>query len=872
MVTVTHIRFRMRPTRGWGRPGYSLLSKRDVLSEASVAIETQKDIRLWAANIASWEDLPGFPEPDDGAPVNISYEHHMEKPAPIERNTPVLGERRGSCHYQVSPMLGTRGALCCKCTLAIHENLPLHNIRVWTGQMFEHASLRGLGLTVQLGHPAYQKCPVPVYASSSFVVIHTNGVHSIRVMFCGCSNAPHHRVQLLRRHWFLSTVLQPKSCAMFEVLHQYQLLSLSSKISIHHFYDMLERLTDNTGLVPVLNKYKSFCRMVHEWRHLKMLKRAGRGNDPSSVLGTASGELAVICPACPEPGVNLPEEWMNTPEEERFLYDGIYAIDANFHLKNRARSSVDPGLGTGWVYFVDDQAYRFAALDHANTKKSDGLRVTGVGAVVCARHGLLCPNGIGDLQKGERFCNMDYIMFLSLQGTKLGHIMILYDIFCQWITKLHHQLPSLPPEFQIDPNITTLRGVIPKFHFGAHKPEGHAQFSLNWMPGVGRTDGEGIEQDWSSINPAANNDIWSDLNYQKITTLSTSLLQKLHNALVQSAFHLEQYDTLTQGLADDDASTWERMVREWEIDASKPDPYTLPLSNKSQAQICLELIEMERDSLYHGSVSLHNVSASAFVIMGLDIEDTQRKLALDVQCTTETISSLMSIESRRLSLVKRIKTFRNIQRIYMPEACHFLTSEDECEKPSHPETIKLFLPSQIPAEYHVQNTIVDIEVKLCVGQAFDALSSLRSSLCIQAHLTNYKQTVRGQHMHTRAMALIESAKCKTASIAAKYTVSRQTLISLVGLDGINPQLKELRDRDVRTLSDPEISKDKQDSHTQNLGEGSRALSWIWMSAVGNGNNETHEGGVFALWVEWMKLRARKECWQEEVLLLREEMC
>ncbi|KAF9516744.1 hypothetical protein BS47DRAFT_1291952 [Hydnum rufescens UP504] len=105
--------------------------------------------------------------------------------------------------------------------------------------------------------------------------------------------------------------------------------------------------------------------------------------------------------------------------------------------------------------------------------------------------------------------------------------MILYNIFCQWITKLHCRLPSLPPEFQIDPNITTLRGVIPKFHFRAHKPEGHAQFSLNWMPGVGQTDGEGIEQDWSSINPAPNSmkemgsgcrhdtldDIWSDLNY-----------------------------------------------------------------------------------------------------------------------------------------------------------------------------------------------------------------------------------------------------------------------------------------------------------------------------------------------------------------------
>jgi hypothetical protein len=43
-----------------------------------------------------------------------------------------------------------------------------------------------------------------------------------------------------------------------------------------------------------------------------------------------------------------------------------------------------------------------AAIDYANTKNAKGLRVTGVGASICARHGFLRPLGIGDLQKGER--------------------------------------------------------------------------------------------------------------------------------------------------------------------------------------------------------------------------------------------------------------------------------------------------------------------------------------------------------------------------------------------------------------------------------------------------------------------------------------
>lgn len=80
----------------------------------------------------------------------------------------------------------------------------------------------------------------------------------------------------------------------------------------------------------------------------------------------------------------------------------------------------DPGLGTGLAYFVEDKPYRkylatktnqkemssctgLAALDHANTKFSKGYATTGAGIGVCARHEFIQPNGVGDLQKGERY-------------------------------------------------------------------------------------------------------------------------------------------------------------------------------------------------------------------------------------------------------------------------------------------------------------------------------------------------------------------------------------------------------------------------------------------------------------------------------------
>ena len=58
-------------------------------------------------------------------------------------------------------------------------------------------------------------------------------------------------------------------------------------------------------------------RVVREYSHLSMLKRGGRGHRESGAAGTAAGELAVLCPACPQVGMNLPPNWEAVPEAKR---------------------------------------------------------------------------------------------------------------------------------------------------------------------------------------------------------------------------------------------------------------------------------------------------------------------------------------------------------------------------------------------------------------------------------------------------------------------------------------------------------------------------------------------------------------------------
>jgi len=67
------------------------------------------------------------------------------------------------------------------------------------------------------------------------------------------------------------------------------------------------------------DRYQEFLRMLRMWHHLYLLKRGGRAHDPTSAEGTAPGELAVWCPACPYLDINLPANWTSAPKDLEFV-------------------------------------------------------------------------------------------------------------------------------------------------------------------------------------------------------------------------------------------------------------------------------------------------------------------------------------------------------------------------------------------------------------------------------------------------------------------------------------------------------------------------------------------------------------------------
>ncbi|KAL1738015.1 hypothetical protein HDZ31DRAFT_15940, partial [Schizophyllum fasciatum] len=229
------------------------------------------------------------------------------------------------------------GMYCHTCCVESHARHPFCRIEKWNGTFFESVALVDLGLVIQLGHPEGELCVLPRRGNVDFTVIHVNGLHTVAVDFCDCrpgEQAVPYREQLLHRRLLPATVRDPQTCCTFDALHQFHLLTFHAKTTAYDYYASLERLTDNPGTRGVQNRYTSFLRCVRIWRYLTKLKQSGRANDndrsPTDVL---PGELALVCPACPRQGVNLPRDWQQAPPEKRYLYVLFIALDACFRLK-----------------------------------------------------------------------------------------------------------------------------------------------------------------------------------------------------------------------------------------------------------------------------------------------------------------------------------------------------------------------------------------------------------------------------------------------------------------------------------------------------------------------------------------------------------
>ncbi|KAJ6463769.1 hypothetical protein C8R47DRAFT_992319 [Mycena vitilis] len=814
---------------------------------------------------------------------------------------------------------------CIGCCISHHAMSPLHFLEEWGGKFWKRKTLESIGLVYHVGHGG-RPCPAPAEGVLSMVVIDTNGLHTVNYRYCGCSKSrkTSNLGLLMRNGWYPATLTDPSTCATFRVLDLFRLLNVVGNVNASDFIMSLERLTDPIGATTG-DRYRSFSRMSRQYAFLGRARRTGRAHDPDGIEATELGEMMVNCWGCPYDGRNIPADWRDVDPKYKFLYMLILALDANFKLKNRLRANerYDPSLGPGWGAFVEPTGYKehlknyvgetdistciaFAALLQKDTRLTTGLRTSGVGGCVCARHECVRPNGIGDLQKGERYTNMDYIVMSCLAGFALMMLTISYDIACQWKKNLKDRNAKLPDRIQLDLENVEVQCGLPVWHASSHETECNNENTLSFLVGVGKSDGEGVERTWADLNPAAFHtkemgvgnradtleDKIDSHNFLKNLNQGDALRRKLLVAIAERERQVDAFKEVNRTVPRELRNEWQEKIDAFVADHSKPNPYVLPndVGGPTEAELRLALKREEEEEIRQGRARLHATSATAFLSAGLQLEQAQRRIRSELKGNAlVTADRASKIHDLRVAFTVKLAKFRKLQEIFTPGAMRAMALDDARMDPEAPEvnaeSIKLHMPSDLSTverQVGCLGGVVAMEMRLRENQCHNALVQLRGHLHTKRHLIGFRNThVTGQVKATRARTLIAQVGERAQASADKYNQGREALTRLAGAEHA-PQYKVLKAGDMTLDGEEETTETaarkklamagagkgaRTPRHVQ--GTSKKVLSWIWSAAgaLDDNEKELHE----SLRVEWSRAKARKRRWEEEVLILREEM-
>ncbi|RXW15581.1 hypothetical protein EST38_g10274 [Candolleomyces aberdarensis] len=799
---------------------------------------------------------------------------------------------------------------CHSCMVLSHTHQPLHQIKMWNGSHFVKATLKELGLRIQLGHRTGETCQNPLKATNDdFVIVDYDQIHEVGLDYCGCgATNKDQTVQLLERRFYPATTTNPKTAATFRVLEVFEMLQYEAKVSVFEFYQTIARLTDNTGLNEPKNRYTSMLRMAHEWRHLKLLKRSGRGHDPNqSAQDAQEGECAVLCPACPHPDINMRVGWEDDPDDKH--------------------DKADPGLSHGFAYFVEETKFkqylaqhagevepkstcsRHDAVNSADTRPGQGYAATGVATVECARHNMKRPLGVGDLQRGERYCNIDYLLRQSIGDTKLKRFLLSYDICCQWSQNLFKRLQDVQPNFHLLGPRAKCRFVVPKFHLPAHIQACRTQYAFMHTPGAGLGDGEAPERGWGDSNPLATSTRemgpgsrrdtldynFGDYNWKKIMRLDKYLLRRMsavtHDAPEQVIAYKELEEIIDEALL----TEWKIGVEAWERDPQNPNPFEFRVATPTQAAIRREIAEDQARKAQEGGDAQAGKRTTPLNLLtkGFEIEKAQRelkKLGKDLWEHSQD-RALLKFRLKSDALILKIEDHYQTLESYIPSTVELRKSRIPVNTVA-PYDLPLWFPSEIGKLAPFDLELGRLEFKLREAQAHEALGKLRRAL--QRRATQYDSKdrwARGQGMNTRSLASIASLQADVDESADEYRKAHDALTSLSTVLSLtvnsslltlnkqdirsmpveNPQdevqrtldltrrLRQLEETDIRAIDEPE----------EGRGNTRRTVSWIWRQ--GEISAETDPYTIDLNRVEWAKSRARARRYEEEIDLLQEEM-
>ncbi|KAL0568059.1 hypothetical protein V5O48_013932 [Marasmius crinis-equi] len=371
-------------------------------------------------------------------------------------------------------------------------------------------------------------------------------------------------------------------------------------------------------------------------------------------------------------------------------------------MKNVPEEKIDPHC-TG---------HGLAAIEQTYMKFRKGYATMGCILCLCARHEIVELNGVVDLDMGEKFWHTDY-------------------------------------------SINRWRFVIPKLHIKGHRRPCQEKFAFHLLPGGGQTDREGIERQWANLGPIGTNTREMGPGHRRETiddhiSACFCFQKRRAEAREQSEIHQKFFDEFTEG--QQQAGEWLEMIQLWESGQTSANPYSSSVKVLSEQDVRLSYATKELESLAAGNTFLHDVSPSAFMLFGLDLEDQQRILLQDIKEENyNTIIQQNELMSKRAKIQRSIARFRSLQKLYTPAALTGVASTTNPTSIPTAETVLLLLPSGLPSavwKLPEMKAWVEMETEFCRAQYSSALhDSVPASHPVLASLTTKPSRARPALFH-----------------------------------------------------------------------------------------------------------------------------
>ncbi|KAI5990270.1 hypothetical protein EDC04DRAFT_2912013 [Pisolithus marmoratus] len=334
----------------------------------------------------------------------------------------------------------------------------------------------------------------------------------------------------------------------------------------------------------------------------------------------------------------------------------------------------------------------------------------------------------------------------------------------------------------------------------------------------------------------------------------------------------QAYEQLTAVLDPEKVAQWELDALRAEADRGEALDIYLLKGDKAPT-----FHEVQLKLTKHPKAPSGNLGSVAWLAEGISIEDSQP------MSTRQEVKA----SQKRQRLSARIETFHSNGQAFFktleidgafipqddPAFCGKEDDDDEdwefwhddegnWEAPEEDseelasELMSIWMPSSIGAAKLMElglHGLLKEERELRIGQANDCLDQLRTDLGNKA--------MEG----TRSKKEIQKVVARVNKHVRSYQRARQAILQLDPDVNIKERYQEIQPEDLAVS--------KEVTEENRFGQGTSKLAWFWMMDGDERQLNVEAGGLMAEFyrINWLKARARRDRWKEEVLLVRHEM-